>query len=75
MEIQILGVQLLKERKDWGDPMSPATERPHFTTIIMNDLWNVSLQQATQSGMVTIFWSGQEWKIDTEVYERLGRPM
>ena len=54
--------------------MSLATERLHFTIIIINDLWKISPQQATKSGMVTIFWFGQEWKMDTEVYERLGRP-
>ena len=74
MEIKIPGVQLLKERKDWGHPMSLATERPHFIVIIMNDIRNVSPQQATQSGIMTIFLFGQEWKMDTEVYERLGRP-
>ena len=53
MEIKILGVQLLKKRKHRGDPMSAATERPHSTNIIMNNLLEAFPQQVTQSGMTT----------------------
>ena len=38
MEIKIPGVQLLRRRKDQGDPMSAAIERLHSTAIIMNNL-------------------------------------
>ena len=38
MEIKIPEVQLLRKRKDWRDPMSAATERPHLTTILMNNI-------------------------------------
>ena len=48
------GVQLLKKRKDRGDPMSAATERPHLTTITMNNLWKAFPQQAIQSWMTTV---------------------
>ena len=54
MEVKILGVQLLRKRKDGGDPMSVAIERLHSTTIIMNNLWKVSPQQVTQIGMMTM---------------------
>ena len=54
MEIKIPGVQLLRKRKDRGDPMSAAIERLHLITIIMNNLWEVSPQQVTQSGMMTM---------------------
>ena len=54
MEIKVPGVQLLRKRKDLRDPISAATERPHPTTITMSNLWKVSPQQATQSGMMTM---------------------
>ena len=54
MEIRIPGVRMLRKRKDRGDPLSAATERPHQTTIIMNNLLKVLPQQATQSGMITM---------------------
>ena len=44
----------IAERKDRGDPISAATERPHSTTIIMSNLRKVSPQQVTQSGMMTM---------------------
>ena len=44
---------MLRKRKDRGDPLSAATERPHLT-IIMNNLLKVLPQQATQSGMITM---------------------
>ena len=64
MEIKIPGVQLLRKRKDQGDPMSAATERSHLTIIIMNNLLKVFPQQATQSRVDT----------DTEMCERSARP-
>ena len=54
MEIKIPGVQLLRKRKDRGDPMSAANERPHLTTNFMNNLLKAYPQQATQSGMITM---------------------
>ena len=54
MDIKIPGVHLLRKRKDQGDPISAAIERLHSTIIIMNNLWKVSPQQATQSGMTTV---------------------
>ena len=53
-EIKIPGVQLLRKRTDLGDPISASTERQPSTKIIMSNLWKVSLQQATQSGMMTV---------------------
>ena len=49
MEVKIPGVQLLRKREDQGDPMSAATERPHLTTITMNNLLKAA-------------WSSQEWR-------------
>ena len=46
MELKIPGVQLLRKRKDRGDPMSAATERPHLITVIMNNLLKAFPQQA-----------------------------
>ena len=54
MEIKIPGVHLLRKRKDRGDPISALTERKLSTTVIMCNLWKVSPQQATQSGMMTM---------------------
>ena len=54
MEFKIPGVQLLRKRSDRGDPISASTERKFPTTIIMSNLWKVSPQQATQSGMMTV---------------------
>ena len=45
---------MLRKRKDRGDPLSAATERPHLGTTIMNNLWKVFPQQVTQSGMMTM---------------------
>ena len=53
MEVKILGVQLLRERRDRGDLIPASTERKIPTTVIMSNLWTVSPQQATQSGMMT----------------------
>ena len=55
MEIKIPGVQLLRKRMDRGDPISASVERKLPITIIMSNLWKVSPQQATQSGMMTMF--------------------
>ena len=54
MEIKIPGEQLLRKKSDRGDPISASTERKLPTTIIMSNLWKVSPQQATQSGMMTV---------------------
>ena len=50
MEIKIPGVQVLRKRKDRTDPMSAATERPHSTTIIMNNLLKVFLSKLLKVG-------------------------
>ena len=42
---------MLRKRKDRGDPMSAATEKPHLTTI-MNNLLKVLPQQGIQSSMI-----------------------
>ena len=74
MEIKIPGVQLLRKRSDRRDPISASTERRLPTTIIVNNIWKVSPQQAAQSGIDDHAWSSQEWKTDTEMCERPGRP-
>ena len=63
---------MLRKRKDRGDPLSAATERPHLT-IIMNNLLKVLHQQATQNGMITMFGPPKR-KTDTEMCERSERP-
>ena len=73
MEIKIPGVRKLRERKDRGDPLWAATERPHLT-IIMNNLLKALSQQATLSGMITML-GLLEWKTDTEMCERSGQPV
>ena len=40
----------------------------------MSNLWKVSPQQATQKWDDNHAWSSQEWKTDTEMYERSARP-
>ena len=52
MEIKIPGVQLLRKRKDRGDPLWAATQKPRLT-IIMNNLLKAPSQHPTQSGMIT----------------------
>ena len=54
--------------------MSAATERSHLTTMIMNNLLKAFLQQATQKWDDDHAWFSQEWKTDTEMCERPGRP-
>ena len=58
---------MVRKRKDQGDPLSAATERPHLT-IIMNNILKAFPQQATQSGMMTML--GSLSKTDTEMCER-----
>ena len=65
---------MLRKRKDRGDPMSAATERPHLTTVIMINLLKVLPQQATQSGMKTMLGLLKRGKTDTEMCERSRRP-
>ena len=74
MEMKIPGVQLLRKRRDRGDPTSASTERKLSTTQIKSNLWKASPQQATQCGIDDHGWSSQEWKTDTEMCERSGRP-
>ena len=75
MEIKILGVQLLRKRNDRGDPMSAATERPHLTTIIMNNLLKAFLQQATQSGMIIMLRLLKSGKLIVRCANDRGDPM
>ena len=70
-----LGVQLLKKRKDQGDPMSAAIERLHLTTIIMSNLLKVSPQQATQSGMMTMLGLLKSGKLILRCANDRGDPM
>ena len=72
--VSIPGVQMLRKRSDQDDLISASTERKLPTTIIMSNLWNVSLQQATSKWDDDRAWSSQEWKTDTEMYERSVRP-
>ena len=74
MEIKILGVLQLRERSERSNPLSAATKRPHLT-IIMNNLLKALSQHSTHSGMIIkVGRSSQEWKTDTSMCERPGRP-
>ena len=74
MDIKIPGVQLLRKRKDRGDPMSAATERSHLTTITMNNLLKAFTQQATQSGMMTMLALLKSGKLILRCAKDQGRP-
>ena len=75
MEIKIPGVQLLKKRRDQRDPISASTERKLPTTIIMSNLWKVSPQQATQSGMMTVLGLLKSGKLILRCTSDRGDPM
>ena len=75
MEIKIPGVQLLRKRRDRGDPISASTERKLPTSIIMSNLWKVSPQQATQSGMMTVVGLLKSGKLILRCTSDWGDPM
>ena len=75
MEIKIPGVQLLRKRKDRGDPISAVTERQLSTTIIMSNFWKASPQQATQSGMMTVLGLLKSGKLILRCANDQGDPM
>ena len=62
---------MLRKRKDRGDPLSAATERPYLT-IFMNNLLKVLPRQVTQSGMITMLAPLKSGKTDNEMCERSG---
>ena len=64
-----------EKEKDRGDPMSAATERPHLTTIIMNNLLKILPQQATQSGMKTVLGLLKSGKLILRCAKDHGDPM
>ena len=73
MEIKIPGVQLLRKRRDRGDPISASTEGKHSTTYheqFMESFSSTSYSKWDDDHA----WSSQEWKTDAEMYERSGRP-
>ena len=72
---KIPGVQLLRKRRDGGDPISASTERKLSTTIIMSNLWKVSVQQATQSGMMTMLGLLKSGKLTLRCTSDRGDPM
>ena len=81
MEIKIPGVRMLRERKDRGDRLSAATERPHLTIIMKtaSDYYHEQFIESSSSASYSKWddnhaWSSQEWKTDTEMCERSGRP-
>ena len=55
--------------------MSAATERPHLTTIIMNNLLKAFPQQATQSGMMTMLGLLKSGKLILRCANDRGDPM
>ena len=65
---------MLRKKIERRDPILAVIERLHLTTIIMSNLLKVSPQQATQKWDDDHAWSSQEWKTDTEMCERSGRP-
>ena len=74
MEVKNPGVQLLRKRSDWSDPMSAATERPHLI-IIMNNLLKVVPQQVTQSEMITMLGLLKSGKLILRCAKDRGDPM
>ena len=74
MEIKIPGVRKLRERSERSNPLSAATKRPHLT-IIMNNLLKVLPQQATQSGMMTIFGLLKSGKLTLRCVSDRGNPL
>ena len=75
MEIKIPGVQLLRKRRDRRDPISASAERKLPTTVIMSNLWKVSPQQATQSGMMTVLGLFESGKLILSCTSDRGDPM
>ena len=75
MEIKIPGVRKLRERRDRGDPISASTERKLSTTIVVSNLWKVSPQQATQSGMITMSGPHKSGKLILICGNDRGEPM
>ena len=65
---------MLKKRKDGGDPLSAATERPHLT-IIMNNLLKFLPQQATESGMKTMLGLFKSGKLTKPMGDRTEQPV
>ena len=53
--------------------MSAATERQLSTIIIMSNLWKSVSSASYSKWDDDRAWSSQEWKTDTEMYERPGR--
>ena len=74
MEIKLPGAQLLRKRKDRGNPMSAAIKGLHLTAVIMNNLWKVFHQQVTQSGMTTVLGLLKSGKLILRCAERPGKP-
>ena len=76
MKIEIPGVQLLRKRKDRGDPISAVTERQLPITITMSNSWKASsLQQAKHSGMTTALGLLKSGKLILRHTSDLGDPM
>ena len=74
MKVRVPGVRMLRKRKDQGDPLSAATERPNLT-IIMNNLLKVLPQQATQSVMITMLGLLKSGKLILRCANDFGDPM
>ena len=55
MEIKVPWSTIAEKEERPVRPMSAATERPHLTTIIMNNLWKVSPHKLRKIGMITMF--------------------
>ena len=73
MEIEIPGVRKLRKRSDQGDLIFASTERKLPTTY--HEQFMESFSSASYSKWDDDrTWSSQEWKTDTEMYERSGRP-
>ena len=73
MEVKIHGDQF-KEKIDRGDPVKAQIYlKPPINTTMSNS-WKASPQQVIQKLDDDRAWSSQEWKTDTEMYKRSGRP-
>ena len=65
----------MRERAERGNPLWAATERPHLTTVIMNNLLKAFPQQATQSGMITMLGLLKSGKLILRCANDRGDPM
>ena len=74
MEVKILGVQIAEKEERSGRP-DIGIDRMKSSDYYHHEQFMESLSSASYSKWDDDrAWSSQEWKTDTEMYERSGRP-